>query len=54
LTDIVLSRAPGDAAALSVKREALQRVLTAAGGENFSEMQWLKQEIKNAATEEDA
>jgi hypothetical protein len=23
-------------------------------GENFSEMQWLEQEIKNAATEEDA
>ena len=37
LTDVALSYAPGDGAALEVKREALQQVLMAAGGENFSD-----------------
>ena len=53
LTDIILSRSPGDTAALGVKREALQQVLAAAGGENFSEVQWLQQEINGANTDEE-
>ena len=53
LTDIVLSRSPGDATALRVKREALQQVLAAAGGENFSEVQWLQQEINGSNTNEE-
>jgi alkyl sulfatase BDS1-like metallo-beta-lactamase superfamily hydrolase len=53
LTDIALSRSPGDATALGVKREALQQVLAAAGGENFSEVQWLQQEINGSNTYEE-
>lgn len=53
LTDIVLSCSPGDATALGVKREALQQVLAAAGGENFSEVQWLQQEINGCNTGEE-
>lgn len=53
LTDIVLGRSPDDANALGVKREALQQVLAAAGGENFSEVQWLQQEINGSNTDEE-
>jgi glyoxylase-like metal-dependent hydrolase (beta-lactamase superfamily II) len=52
LTDIVLAHCPGDRAAARVKRAALQQLLTASGRENFSEVQWLEQQIKSATTEE--
>lgn len=45
LTEIVLSEAPGDVAARSVKRAALEQLLEASGRENFSEVQWLESEI---------
>lgn len=51
LTDMVLAHAPGDPAALRVKRLALQWLLQNSGRENFSEVQWLEQAIKNAGTE---
>ncbi len=47
LTDIVLAHAPGDPAALQVKHRALQWLLEKSGRENFSEVQWLEQAIKN-------
>jgi alkyl sulfatase BDS1-like metallo-beta-lactamase superfamily hydrolase len=53
LTDIVLAQSPGDAAALQVKRTALEQLLAASGRENHSEVQWLEQEIKNTTVEED-
>jgi glyoxylase-like metal-dependent hydrolase (beta-lactamase superfamily II) len=52
LTDIVLSHAPGDPAALGVKRTALQQLLAESGRENFSEVQWLEQQIKDATPKE--
>jgi glyoxylase-like metal-dependent hydrolase (beta-lactamase superfamily II) len=48
LTDIVLTRTPADPAALQVKRSALQQLVERSGGENYSEMQWLKAEIASA------
>ncbi|SEQ48337.1 Alkyl sulfatase dimerisation [Solimonas aquatica] len=45
LTDIVLGVQPAQAAALSVKRDALQALLEAGGGTNLSETMWLKSEI---------
>jgi len=54
LTDIVLAYSPGDADALRVKQAALKQLLTVNGRENHSEVQWLEQEIKNTAIEEDA
>jgi glyoxylase-like metal-dependent hydrolase (beta-lactamase superfamily II) len=45
LTDMVLAQAPGDLDALAVKRSALEQLMAASGGENFSEVQWLQQEI---------
>jgi alkyl sulfatase BDS1-like metallo-beta-lactamase superfamily hydrolase len=54
LTDIVLAYSPGAADALRVKQAALKQLLAASGRENHSEVQWLEQEIKNTATEEDA
>jgi alkyl sulfatase BDS1-like metallo-beta-lactamase superfamily hydrolase len=45
LIDMVLAQVPNDAAALHVKRCALEQLLTASGRENFSEVQWLEQEI---------
>jgi hypothetical protein len=36
-----------------VKRAALRQLEVTAGGENFSEMQWLQQEINNTATDEE-
>jgi glyoxylase-like metal-dependent hydrolase (beta-lactamase superfamily II) len=52
LTDIVLAHSPGDAAALQVKRAALEQLLAASGRENHSEVQWLEQDIKQATPEE--
>ena len=46
LTDIVLAHAPGDTDAARVKHAALEQLLAASGRENFSEVQWLEQEIK--------
>lgn len=45
---------PGNPDALRVKRVALEQLLAASGQENFSEAQWLEQEIKRAATDEEA
>jgi glyoxylase-like metal-dependent hydrolase (beta-lactamase superfamily II) len=46
LTDIVLHQNKTDAAALHVRRAALENLLEASGRENFSETQWLESEIK--------
>jgi len=46
LTDIVLAHAPDDTDAARVKHAALEQLLAASGRENFSEVQWLEQEIK--------
>jgi alkyl sulfatase BDS1-like metallo-beta-lactamase superfamily hydrolase len=51
LTDIVLAHFPDDPVALRVKHAALEQLLTASGRENFSEVQWLEQEIKSATTD---
>lgn len=48
LTDMVLAQVPADPAASRVKRAALEQLLAASGRENFSEVQWLEQEIKDA------
>jgi Alkyl sulfatase dimerisation len=53
LTDIILSQAPDDRAASTVKHAALQQLLAAAGGENHSEMQWLQQELNAAKADEE-
>jgi hypothetical protein len=52
LTDIVLAHAPGDPAASRVKRGALEQLQAASGREDFSEVQWLEQEINSATPEE--
>ena len=52
LIDIVLAHTPTEPVASQVKRDALQQLLTASGGENFSEVQWLEQQINRATTEE--
>jgi alkyl sulfatase BDS1-like metallo-beta-lactamase superfamily hydrolase len=44
-TDMVLASAPTHHSALETKRAALEQLLTASGGENFSEVQWLRSEI---------
>jgi alkyl sulfatase BDS1-like metallo-beta-lactamase superfamily hydrolase len=51
LTEIVLAHSPGDPDALHVKRNALEQLLAGSGRENFSEVQWLEQEIKKATTD---
>ena len=53
LIDIILSHAPGDRAASTVKHAARQQLETAAGGENYSEMQWLQQELNAAKADEE-
>lgn len=52
LTDIVLNHSADDATALRVKKRALEALLENSGRENFSEVQWLEQEIKSATTED--
>lgn len=42
LTDMVLSSEPADIAALEVRAAALETLLERSGGENFSEVQWLR------------
>jgi hypothetical protein len=49
---MVLAHSPMDPAALRVKRLALEWLLENSGRENFSEVQWLEQVMKNAATED--
>jgi glyoxylase-like metal-dependent hydrolase (beta-lactamase superfamily II) len=48
LTDMVLAHEPGAAAALTVKRAALETLLRRSGRENFSEVQWLERAMKDA------
>jgi glyoxylase-like metal-dependent hydrolase (beta-lactamase superfamily II) len=50
LTDIALGAEPGNRAALSVKLEAIKRLLEQSGGQNLSETMWLRSEI--TATEQ--
>ncbi len=45
LLDIALGAEPAHAAALAVKKEALQSLLKESGGTNLSETMWLKSEI---------
>ena len=52
LTDIVLNHSADDATALRVKKLALEGLLENSGRENFSEVQWLEQEIKSATTKD--
>jgi alkyl sulfatase BDS1-like metallo-beta-lactamase superfamily hydrolase len=54
LTDIVLAHSPGQRDATRVKLAALQRLLADSGGENFSEVQWLEQEIKKTSDDKDS
>ncbi len=42
LTDMVLSGEPAHAAALAIRAAALETLLERSGGENFSEVQWLR------------
>ena len=45
LLDIALGAEPGNAAALTVKAEALRRLQAESGGANLSEAMWLKSEL---------
>jgi alkyl sulfatase BDS1-like metallo-beta-lactamase superfamily hydrolase len=45
LTDMVLAHTPDDAAALQIRRRALEWLLENSGRENFSEVQWLEQAL---------
>jgi alkyl sulfatase BDS1-like metallo-beta-lactamase superfamily hydrolase len=54
LTDVVLAHSPGDPAASRVKHAALEQLLVASGRENFSETQWLEQEMQSASRDEDS
>jgi glyoxylase-like metal-dependent hydrolase (beta-lactamase superfamily II) len=49
LTDMALSQQPDDQDVLRVKRDGLQDLLQASGGENFSEVRWLEQELRSTA-----
>lgn len=46
LTDIALGAAPGNVAALTVKKDASARLLELSGGTNLSETMWLRSEIR--------
>ena len=46
LTDMVLAQEPHDPSALTLKQEALERLLASSGRENFSEVRWLEAEIR--------
>ena len=45
LTDMVLAGAPENSAALEVRAAALEALLERSGGENFSEVQWLRSRL---------
>jgi alkyl sulfatase BDS1-like metallo-beta-lactamase superfamily hydrolase len=47
LADMALSQQPDDQDALRIKLDGLQNVLRASGGENFSEVRWLEQELRS-------
>ena len=51
LTEIVLDHSPGETAAQQVKGAVHEQLLAAGGRENFSEVQWLESEIRDAAEE---
>jgi glyoxylase-like metal-dependent hydrolase (beta-lactamase superfamily II) len=53
LIEVASAQSPKDAAAMRVKRTALEQLLEASGRENHSEVQWLEQEIKSATPEGD-
>jgi alkyl sulfatase BDS1-like metallo-beta-lactamase superfamily hydrolase len=48
LVDIALAAEPADAAALDVRKAALEQLAATAGGSNLSETMWLKAEIADA------
>ena len=48
LLDIALGAEPANVAALTVKRDALERLLEQSGGTNVSEVMWLRSEINLA------
>ena len=48
LLDIALGAEPAHADSLTVKKEALQQLLSQSGGANLSEVMWLKSEIAGA------
>lgn len=48
LLDVALGAEPGNKEALAVKISALERLLSASGGSNLSEVMWLKSEIADA------
>lgn len=48
LLDITLDAMPADSDALAVKKDALQLLLSESGGNNLSEVMWLKSEIAAA------
>ncbi len=48
LLDVALGVEPSNKTALTVKKDALQSLLTASGGSNLSETMWLKSEIAAA------
>ncbi|MEO6248212.1 MAG: MBL fold metallo-hydrolase [Sphingomicrobium sp.] len=50
LVDIVLTSAPNDAAALTVRKAALESLAADSPGTNLSETMWLKAEIADAAS----
>jgi alkyl sulfatase BDS1-like metallo-beta-lactamase superfamily hydrolase len=50
LLDIALGAEPGNTAALTVKADALRRLLSEAGGTNLSETMWLKSELQATET----
>jgi alkyl sulfatase BDS1-like metallo-beta-lactamase superfamily hydrolase len=52
LIDMVLAHSPGDPAALHVKHHALELLLQDSGRENFSEVQWLEQDLKTTGHHE--
>jgi glyoxylase-like metal-dependent hydrolase (beta-lactamase superfamily II) len=50
LLDVALGAEPGNKDALTVKKSALERLLSASGGSNLSEVMWLKSEIAGTET----
>jgi glyoxylase-like metal-dependent hydrolase (beta-lactamase superfamily II) len=47
LAHMALSQQPDDQDALRIKLDGLQNLLRASGGENFSEVRWLEQELRS-------
>ena len=51
LTDTVLHVDPADPAALAARRDALEELLERSGGENLSEVMWLRSQIRRTEEE---